>query len=198
MYIVAPAISAGNAYQRVGNAYTSVTFSLAKGDLSTIEGQNQATKRYNFADLPCPPPDVASRDSWFYNPKYNPGRPYQPRISIPPAAWSLDPAWSTCTATAMYQGFDPPIAVETVAAGPDGPGRRFRRGAASPLEPPAYANMPGANAVAPTALPTASPANEPDSGSVHLAGRVRRTVEQADLQPEQPQETFKPTKTFVA
>ena len=174
-----------------------MTFSLAEGELSTIEGQDQATRAYNFADLPCPPPDVASRDSWFYNPVYNPNRPYQPRISIPAEVTNLDPAWSSCTATAQYQGFDPPTAVPAVDP-PEGPRRRFRRGAASPLKEPAYANMPGANAVAPTALPTARPTNEPGPGSFDFPGRLRRPIEQADLQPQQPKETYKPTKTFVA
>ena len=197
MYIIVPAISAGNAYQRVGNAYTDVTFSLAKGELSTIEGQDQATRPYQFADLPCPPSDVASRDSWFYNTVYNPTRPYQPRISIPAEVTNVDPAWSSCTSTAQYQGFDPPTAVPSVDA-PEGPGRRFRRGAASPLEEPDYANMPGANAVAPTALPTARPTNELDSGSIDSPGRLGRTVGQVDLGPQQHKETYKPTKTFVA
>jgi len=245
VYIVAPAISAGNAHRQVGNVYSSVTFSLAPDKLSTIEGQDAATKAYNFADLPCPPSEVASKDHWFYNPSDNPSRPYEPRISIPAEVFNLDPAWTTCTATAQYQGFDPPISLSPAdPPSVPGPPRRFRRGAARPFQPPVHTNMPGAiymplsalptttttdgldlasfgppgrrrreaagplplpadaimpgaDYTPPTALPTATTTDDLDSGSFRTPRRLRRIIEQADLGPQQPEETYTPTRTFV-
>ena len=178
IYIIIPAVSAGNAHQRVGEAHYSVTISVAPGELSTIDGQNAATRSYNFADLPCPPSAVASRDSWFYNPAYNPGRPYEPRISIPAEVTALDPAWSSCTATAQYQGFDPPMPLPTATLvnGPEGPSRRLRRGEANPWQPPAYGNRPVANLVPPTTSPTATTTVGPISEQFGPPGRLRRAA----------------------
>lgn len=186
VYIIVPAISAGNSYRQVGNTYSSVTLSLAPGDLSTIEGQDGATRAYNFADLPCPPTDIASRDWYFYNPAYNPGRPYEPRISIPPQVTYLDPAWSSCTTTARYQGFDPASALPpgNIISGPrpSRPPRRFRRGAASPLQAPAYANMSASTTMPLTASPTATTVNDPDTDSLGPPGS-RRTAQHPDTLP---------------
>lgn len=102
-YVVFPSISAGNSCTQVGSKLTSVTMSFAPGELSTIAGPSGATKVFNFADLPCPPPDVASAGSCFYNP---PGRQYSPQIAPPPAIWDLDPAFRNCK-PALFQGFDP-------------------------------------------------------------------------------------------
>lgn len=111
-YVVFPVISAGNACTQVGKKYTSVTMSFAPGELSTIDGPGGATKAFNFADLPCPPPDVAAADSFFYNPKINPGRQYSPQIAPPTERiWKLDPAFPGCV-PAINQGFDPPAAVQ--------------------------------------------------------------------------------------
>ena len=164
------AISAGNEHQRIGSVYTSVVLTLAPGKLSTIEGRDEATRAYDFADLPCPPSDVASRNSLFYNPTSNPTQPYRPRISIPTEVFKLDPAWRTCTATAQYEGFDPATTLVpgTSISGPHvNPfPERFRRGATGPLQSPTYANMPGADLVPSTALPTTIATNNPDSGGV--------------------------------
>lgn len=111
-----PAISAGNTCTRIGDIYTSVTFSLAPGELSTIEGQAGATKSFDLGDLPCPPASVASADKFFYDTSINPGRGYEPRIVPPTQIYSLDPAWATCTFQALNQGFDPPSAVMTATA----------------------------------------------------------------------------------
>lgn len=113
-YVVFPAISAGNSCTQVGNKYTSVTMAFAPGELSTIEGPGGATKVFDFADLPCPPPEVAAADAYFYNPKVNPGRQYSPQIAPPPGIWELDPAFKNCV-TAVFQGFDPPRAIPPFA-----------------------------------------------------------------------------------
>ena len=133
-YLVFPTISAGNACTRVGNIYTDHTIAFAPGALSTIVGQNPPqTKEFNFADLPCPPPDVASADSYFYNPAWNPGRPYSPMIAPPQEIFDLDPAFSSCVA-AVFQGFDPP---HTLSAWTGGFGPR-KRGLQSKRSAPAH------------------------------------------------------------
>lgn len=105
--------------------------SFAPGELSTIAGPGGATKVFNFADLPCPPPDVASADSYFYNPGANPGRQYSPQIAPPPAIWDLDPAFRNCV-PALFQGFDPSRAFpliskpKNIKPGPGLPGRAKR------------------------------------------------------------------------
>ena len=88
--------------------------SFAPGELSTIEGNNGATKSFNFADLPCPPASIASADAYFYNPALDPGQVYRPRIAPPPGIFDLDPAWQDCV-TAVNQGFDPPIALPSAS-----------------------------------------------------------------------------------
>ena len=85
--------------------------SYAPGELSTIEGPGGLTKAFDFADLPCPPPAIASANGLFYNPQANPGRPYSPMIDLPRDILDLDPAWKHCVA-AVYQGFDPPTALK--------------------------------------------------------------------------------------
>ena len=125
VYLVFPTVSAGNACTRVGNVYTSATLSFPPEALSTIVGTQGVVQPFNFNDLPCPPPEVASADAWFYNPAYNPGRAYAPMVSPPPELFALDEAFQNCVA-AVYQGFDPPHALQHAAA-PDGPGGFGRR-----------------------------------------------------------------------
>ncbi|KAL8947074.1 MAG: hypothetical protein Q9222_006607 [Ikaeria aurantiellina] len=136
-YVVIPALSAGNACTQIAK-YTSQTFTFGPGELSTIEGPANITKEFNFADLPCPPPDIASAAIWFYNPEYNPQQTYAPVVAPFPQIYDLDPALSSCT-VALNQGFDPGRAIPEVSAptlpkdGLDhlGPTRRDR----SPLIP---------------------------------------------------------------
>ena len=97
--------------------------SFAPGELSTIEGSGKATKAFDFEDLPCPPSAVAEADSFFYNPSVDPGEVYDPLLAPPPGIFNIDPAWANCV-TAINQGFDPPIALQT-AAGLTGPGNHF-------------------------------------------------------------------------
>lgn len=98
-------------------------------------GTSDVVQPFNFADLPCPPPAVASADSWFYNPSYNPGRAYSPMVSPPPEVFALDPAFGDCVA-AVYQGFDPPYAIPPShgLSGP-GPGNRRKRSGPAHLVP---------------------------------------------------------------
>lgn len=108
--------------------------SFAPGELSTIEGPGGPTKAFDFADLPCPPPGVASANLHFYNPQVNPGRPYSPMIDLPPDLLKMDPAFGDCVA-AIYQGIDPPVAL-TAAGRLSPPKVRFgppqKRAAAHP------------------------------------------------------------------
>lgn len=115
---------AGNAHTRYGDIHTSVTLSFAPDELSSIEGSAGATKAFNFGDLPCPPPDVAAADKYFYNPSFNPTRRYEPRILPPTQISQLDPAFNTCKFASDFQGFDPPHAL-TKVIGPI-PGGRIR------------------------------------------------------------------------
>ena len=118
-YLVFPTISAGNACTRVGNIYYDHTIAFAPGAISTIEGNTGVTKEFNFADMPCPPPEVAAADSYFYNPQWNPGRPYSPIIAPPKEIFDMDPAFANCVA-AVYQGFDPSRAF-SIYNGPQNP-----------------------------------------------------------------------------
>ena len=127
-----PAISAGNSCSQRGKVFVDQTLPFASEGLSTIEKPSGSTLAFNFQDLPCPPPDVASNDWWFYNPSYNPTMPYRPLLSAPPEIWELDPSWSDCV-TATNNFLDPPIAVMTTQGGFEGssggfrPPRRHRR-----------------------------------------------------------------------
>ncbi|KAL8774898.1 MAG: hypothetical protein Q9203_006593 [Teloschistes exilis] len=126
-YIVIPELSAGNACTRIA-AYFSQTFTFGTGQLSTIQGPSSVTKEFNFADLPCPPPDIAADDIWFYNPAANPTRAYAPIIAPFQQLFDLDPAFHDCV-VAENQGFDPPVALP-VASGPTLP-----KGRLGPLRP---------------------------------------------------------------
>ena len=130
--MVIPAISAGNTCSQRGGVYTDLTLSLPPNGLSTIERPSGSTLAFDFQDLPCPPPPVATADWWLYNPSYNPGRAYQPLLSAPPEIWGLDPAWSDCV-TATNNFLDPPTAMQTgngfSNGGSRGPPRRHKRAA---------------------------------------------------------------------
>ena len=110
-YVKFPIIEAGNQCGPVGGKYTSVTWSFAPGQLSTVEGRGGPTKVFNFADLPCPPASVASAD--WYN--YKPGQPYAPIIAPVPQLFQLDPTFANCGVD-IYEGYDPPHALTPAAA----------------------------------------------------------------------------------
>lgn len=110
-----PELSAGNACTKIAE-FTSLTFTFGPGELSTIQGPANITKEFNFADLPCPPPDVASDVRWFYNPEVNPTRTYMPVVAPFSQLYDIHPDFHSCT-VALNQGFDPSIAVPT-AKGP--------------------------------------------------------------------------------
>ena len=105
-YVKFPTIEASNACGPVGGKYTSVTWSYAPGELSTVEGRLGPSKAFNFADLPCPPAAVAAAD--WYN--YYPGERYAPIIAPVPQLYKIDPAFANCTVD-IYQGYDPPTAL---------------------------------------------------------------------------------------
>ena len=137
VYVVVSSLSAGNAHTRLGPTFASAIFSMMPGDLSTIAGTAgpSAAALFNFADLPCPPPDVAAADSWFYNPQVNPSRPYMPRLLPPSQILTLDPGWSSCTFPANFQFFDPPSAFPPSNGG-EGPGDKKREVPAPVVTPP--------------------------------------------------------------
>lgn len=121
-YVVIPELSAGNKCTFI-TAYFSQTFTFGPGQLSTIQGPSSVSKEFNFADLPCPPPDIAADDSWFYNPAFNPAQTYAPIIAPFPQLFDLNPAFHNCT-VGLNQGFDPPLALP-MALGPTQPRGRF-------------------------------------------------------------------------
>ncbi|KAL8834985.1 MAG: hypothetical protein Q9170_003506 [Blastenia crenularia] len=104
-YVVVPELSAGNAHTLI-TKYTSLTFTFGPGELSTIQGPANLTKVFNFADLPCPPPDVASDVKWFYNPEVNPTRTYMPVVAPFSQLYNLDLRLHDCIVP-LNQGFDP-------------------------------------------------------------------------------------------
>ncbi|KAL8958671.1 MAG: hypothetical protein Q9193_004319 [Seirophora villosa] len=108
-YIVVPELSAGNRCTKI-TEFTSLTFTFAPGELSTIQGPANITKEFNFGDLPCPPPDVSSDAHWFYNPAFNPTQTYAPLVAPFSQLYDLHPAFKDCI-VAENQGFDPAIAL---------------------------------------------------------------------------------------
>lgn len=114
-YVVIPELSAGNACTKIAE-FTSLTFTFGPGELSTIQGPANITKEFNFADLPCPPPDVASDVKWLYNPEVNPTRTYMPVVAPFSQLYELQPGLQDCN-VGLNQGFDPSIAIPT-ANGP--------------------------------------------------------------------------------
>ncbi|KAL8785602.1 MAG: hypothetical protein Q9213_003256 [Squamulea squamosa] len=128
-YVVIPELSAGNACTQIAR-FESETFTFGPGQLSTIQGPANVTKAFNFEDLPCPPPDIASDVVWFYNPAYNPTQTYAPFLAPFPQLYNLHPAFRYCT-VAMNQGLDPPTPLPTALGPtlPQGPLQNKRLGA---------------------------------------------------------------------
>ncbi|KAL8668961.1 MAG: hypothetical protein Q9168_006432 [Polycauliona sp. 1 TL-2023] len=123
-YIVLPEISA-KTNCKVFTTFTSQTFSFAPHQLSTIQGPQNITKEFDFGDLPCPPPELASEVQWFYNPAFNPSRRYSPFIAPFTAIYDLDPRFKSLSCrVALNQGMDPATAVST-ANGPSLPGAQL-------------------------------------------------------------------------
>ncbi|KAL8665388.1 MAG: hypothetical protein Q9202_002281 [Teloschistes flavicans] len=127
-YVVIPSLSAGNNCTLLA-AYSSQTFTFGPGQLSTIQGPSSVTKEFNFADLPCPPPEVAADETNFYNPAVNPTKTYAPIIAPFQQLFDLNPAFHNCIVGAN-QGIDPstalPVGVPTIPNPHDhfGPHRR--------------------------------------------------------------------------
>lgn len=127
VYVVVNSLSAGNSHTCIGSTYNSVVFTMKPHELSTIAGTAGPSQIFNFADLPCPPPEVAAADKYFYDPETNPTRPYMPRIVPPSQILELNPAWKSCTFPANFQFFDPPSALPMADGGGDGgPGNKKR------------------------------------------------------------------------
>lgn len=73
-----------------------------------MSGPQNLTGEFNFEDLPCPPPKLASEVQWFYNPEYNPSRRYSPFLAPFTHIYDLDPAFKAYPCTvALNQGMDP-------------------------------------------------------------------------------------------
>ncbi|KAI4174560.1 MAG: hypothetical protein LQ346_008221 [Caloplaca aetnensis] len=122
-YVVVPQLSAGNNCTKIAE-YTSLTFTFKPGELSTIQGPANTTKEFNFADIPCPPSDVAEDVKWFFNPDFNPAQPYAPVVAPFPQLWDVDPGFKSCVVP-LNQGFDPSMAYST-ANGPTLPDPRIK------------------------------------------------------------------------
>ncbi|KAL8749884.1 MAG: hypothetical protein Q9184_006625 [Pyrenodesmia sp. 2 TL-2023] len=123
-YVVVPQLSAGNNCTKITD-YTSLTFTFNPGELSTIQGPQNITKEFNFADMPCPPPDVAEDGKWFFNPDVNPAQPYRPVVAPFSQLWNMNPAFKDCVVP-LNQGFDPSYALPT-AQGPTLPDKDKHR-----------------------------------------------------------------------
>lgn len=113
-YVVVPQLSAGNNCTKIAE-YTSLTFTFNPGELSTIQGPQNVTKEFNFADMPCPPPDVAEDGKWFFNPEVNPSQPYRPVVAPFSQLYDVNPAFKSCVVP-LNQGFDPAMALPTAKA----------------------------------------------------------------------------------
>ncbi|KAI4108314.1 MAG: hypothetical protein LQ339_002215 [Xanthoria mediterranea] len=106
-YVVLPELSA-EINCTPFTTYKSKTFSFPPHQLSTMSGPQNLTAEFNFEDLPCPPPKLASEVQWFYNPEYNPRRRYSPFLAPFSEIWDLDPAFKAYPCTvALNQGMDP-------------------------------------------------------------------------------------------
>ena len=102
-----------------GNNIPSTMLAFAPGELSTVQGhlwgggvQQQKTKVFDFADLPCPPFNVMY-DDWY---KPAPGEPYRPLIALPEKVRDLDPLWNACTDAFYFTGLDPPRTLQKAGA----------------------------------------------------------------------------------
>ena len=96
VYVVFPSITAFDGCQQVGRTFADLTTSFAPESMSTVRS-DWSKYQFNFADLPCPPPDVPWNRS---------EGPYQPLLAPPDFLFTIDPAFATCTPAAS-QGVDP-------------------------------------------------------------------------------------------
>lgn len=119
VYVAFYSLSATDMCGFRGNNITSTMLAFAPGELSTVQGhlwgggvQQQKTKVFDFADLPCPPFDVMY-DDWY---KPAPGEPYRPLIALPEKVRDLDPWWSACTDAFYFTGLDPPRTLQKAGA----------------------------------------------------------------------------------
>ena len=119
VYVAFYSLSATDDCGLRGNNIKSTMLAFAPGELSTVQGhlwgggvQEQKTKVFNFADLPCPPYDVMY-DDWY---KPAPGEPYRPLIALPEKVRDLDPWWSACTDAFYFTGLDPPRTLQKATA----------------------------------------------------------------------------------
>jgi len=110
VYVVFPSIEARNGCNQIGRSFPNVITSFAPGTLSTARADGSIYS-FNFADLPCPPPEVG----------WDPTRgPYAPALGGFPFIsflWGLDPNFANCIPGAA-QGIDPSTLL-TAAAAPE-------------------------------------------------------------------------------
>jgi hypothetical protein len=90
-----PSIEAQDGCNSGGQAFQNVTIAFAPGALASISTDG-GTYSFNFADLPCPPPEV----------EWDPASgPYAPAIAPIPFLSGLDPKYSKCI-TRSPQDYD--------------------------------------------------------------------------------------------
>ena len=128
IYVVLPTILAENGCSSL--KFANITTSFAPRDMSTIRRTNSATYRFNFDDLPCPPPYVGWEPA---------DGPYQPQLALPQTMFSYGignhSGFRDCK-TAPGQGIDGFTTLMTAkgASGPGGRGHPHANG---------YKNPPG-------------------------------------------------------
>lgn len=116
VYIVLPSIEARNGCNNIGHILQNVSASFAPGTLSTARDDGSFYS-FNFADLPCPPPEVGWNST---------SAPYRPVLGGGPFLSflrGLDPEFADCI-PGHSQGVDPPtlLTPDIVATEPGDPG----------------------------------------------------------------------------
>ena len=114
VYVEFHTVMASDACRQIGQQYTSLMFSYAPEELSSIDGVEDKTLPFNFADLPCPPSTFVGPNMFVGNARkqIERARTYRPVILGPEKKLkSLDPEWSSCSLINVGNGYDPPRAL---------------------------------------------------------------------------------------
>ena len=123
VYVKFPAVAASDSCGQLGSAVNNLTLAFAPGELSTVVGRNPGHMGYGTAlpfdpnDLPCGP----NNGSMQFNPEESMTvTGYLPIIAVPQKLLDVQPSWSTCVGD-VWQGLDPPFALQPVAGVDPGP-----------------------------------------------------------------------------